>query len=277
MRQTDVPFAITLANEEGWGTPARDYERLLKLNPAGCVVAELGHERVGIATATTYGRKIAWIGNVVVKKKYRGRHVGKQLVQHLLNYLSHHSVEHVALYSFKENFRFYRKLGFVYGPQFVRLRRERRSPVKHLLQTSKSEPMAFSSLLAIDAKAFGVDRRRLLRLIIESGFAWYEAYRFGSSESYAMVKQYADMYELGPSISFGLARQELNSFLGNVLNKTVRKPTEVSCPTSSRSAIAVLKSLNFREINRGRVMYHRQLSKIGRPEAIVAHGFLDKG
>jgi ribosomal protein S18 acetylase RimI-like enzyme len=276
MHRGDIPFAVRLANQEGWGIPVRDFERILHLNPAEALVAQLGTRRVGIATATSYGRKIAWIGNVVVKREFRGRHVGKELVERLLKQLSAKRVKHVALYSFKENFQFYERLGFVYGPKFFRLRRERRRPLQGLPDTSMRNPMTFSSLLAMDTRAFGADRGRLLKLIIHPGYAWYESYRTGSSGSYIVVKNYADMYELGPWVSFGLGAPELDSLLRMVLEKAVGKPIEVSCPASQR-ALEILKKEKFDEVNQGSVLFHERLGTIGRPEGVVAYGFLDKG
>ncbi len=118
MRPGDISFAVRLADQEDWGIPARDFERILLLDMCGSFVAMENEKRVGIATTTSYGKQIAWIGNVVVEKSRRGRHIGQALVKHAIGYLEKKRVARVALYSFDENIEFYRKLGFKVGQRF---------------------------------------------------------------------------------------------------------------------------------------------------------------
>jgi GNAT superfamily N-acetyltransferase len=277
MHQRDIPFAVRLANLEAWGIPTRDFKRILSLDPQGSFVATEGHRRVGLATTTHYGNQIAWIGNVVVKKQYRQRHIGQQLVEHAVSYLQKGRVRHIALYSFKENFRFYRKLGFEQGPRFVRLRREHVSGPGLVVSRLLAEPLTLSSVLALDKRAFGANRRRLITVLLDSGFAWYLGYRIGSSASYMLVKTYDDMIEIGPWVSFGLKSSQLDSLLQLAIGKSGRKPIEIACPLTADSTIGIMNKRNFRAINEGRMMLYGERATIGDPKAIVAFGFLDKG
>jgi len=275
MRPADIPFAIRLTSLEGWGIPARDFRRMLGLDARGSCVAIEGSERVGLATTTHYGRRVGWIGNVVVKRGYRQRHIGQQLVDHAVNHLSKVRVKHIALYSFKENLQFYRKLGFVPGNRFLRLRRESQ-PSNPITSESSPKPLPLSSPLAMDRKAFGADRARLITALLCGGYAWCLGYRAGHSASYVVVKNYKDMNEIGPWISFGLSSGELSSQLQLIIGKSGRKPIEITCPLTS-SLPKILKSDRFHAINEGRVMFYERVARIGQPRAIVAYGFLDKG
>ena len=277
MRSADISFAVRLTSLEGWGIPARDFRRMLRLDGRGSCVAFDGHRRVGLATTTHYGRRVGWIGNVVVKRQYRQRHIGQQLVDRAVNYLSKARVEHIALYSFKENFQFYRKLGFVQGAGFVRLRRESEAsnPITAIETSSRS--LTLSSLLAMDRKAFGADRRRLITALLNGGHAWYLGYQTGRLASYAVVKNYDDVNEIGPWVSFGLGSQELDSQLQLVTGKSGRKPIEITCPLTNSRILRIMKSHRFHPINEGCVMFYEYIARIGQPRAIVAHGFLDKG
>jgi ribosomal protein S18 acetylase RimI-like enzyme len=276
MRVEDVPFAIRLTNPEGWGIPAADFRRILRLDSHGSFVAAEGHRRIGLATSAHYGRQIAWIGNVVVDRKYRGRHVGQMLVEHAVNYLSKGRVRHIALYSFKENYRFYRNIGFVAGARFVRMRREpERQSRTFTIETSK--PLRLSSLLAMDAKAFGADRRRLITALLSGGLAWYFGYKTGSRGSYVIVKRYRDMNEVGPWVSFGLSPQELDLLLQFIISRSGRKPIEIGCPVANSQILRVMKKHHFHVINEGRVMFYKREARLGQPRAIIAQGFLDKG
>lgn len=240
-------------------------------------MATEGKQRVGLATTAHYGRQIAWIGNVVVGKKYRQRHIGQRLVEHAIKYLSRMRVRHIALYSFKENFRFYRNLGFVQGAAFVRLRRE---PEARRLIFAKGTPfkaLALSSVLSMDRKAFGADRRHLITCLLDAGTAWYLGFRIGPSGSYVVVKTYRDMNEIGPWVSFASDSRNLESLLRLVIDRSDRKPIEASCPVTNRQALRIMKKNHFHTIHKGRVMFYGQVARIGQPSAIVAHGFLDKG
>ena len=277
MRRDDISFAVHLTNQEGWDVPRRDFERILRLDPRGSFVAtEYGH-RVGITTTTCYGRRIAWIGNVIVRKQDRHRHVGQQLVQHAVAYLIEKRVKHIALYCFKHNVPFYTRLGFVRGPRFARLRRESQRPSARAPKSPETSRLTLSRLLSIDRKAFGADRERLFKLLLNASYAWYLGYSAGSSSSFLIVKKYDDMYELGPWVSFGLGRSELNSLLLMSLRTARGKPIEVSCPLPNRRAIEVVRSRGFHLVNDGRLMFYERKVKLGQPEAIVAYGFLDKG
>lgn len=236
-----------------------------------------GRERVGIATTTRYGRRIGWIGNVVVKKQYRQRHIGQRLVEHAINHLAKAHVRNIVLYCFKENVPFYRKLGFVQGPRFVRLRREAERNLPTRSSEGSSKSLTVSSVFALDKKAFGADRRKLITTLLNEGFAWYIGYQAGDSASYVLVKSYDDMNEIGPWISFGLDSREKSSLLEHVIRRSGRKPIEVTCPLTNGHAIRMMMQHNFHTINEGRVMFFKHMAGIGRPRAIVAYGFLDKG
>jgi ribosomal protein S18 acetylase RimI-like enzyme len=277
MRRGDVGFAVGLSDQEGWGIPARDFERILHLDPRGSFIALEKARRVGLATTASYGKQIAWIGNVVVEKSRRGKHIGQALVKHAINYLERKRVIHVALYSFDENIAFYRKLGFVVGSRFARFRREGRPPINAAAESTDRKTLPIGALLAMDKKAFGADRARLIVNVLDSGSAWYLGSATRSKRSYLFAKNYTDMYELGPWISFGLRRTELESMLRVVLDKTKSKPIEIACPLANRSASALLSKHHFRTIEKGHMMCYKRLSKIGQPNAIVAFGFLDKG
>jgi len=276
MRVEDIPFAIRLTKPEGWGIPAADFCRILNLDSHGSFVATEGRRRIGLATSTHYGRKVAWIGNVVVDRKYRDRHVGRMLVEHAVNYLSRGSVKHIALYSFEENYRFYRNLGFVQGARFVRMRRE---SVKRnrtfTIEISKS--LTLSSLLAMDRKAFGADRSRLITAVLSEGSAWYFGCIARSRGFYVLVKKYRDMSEIGPWISFGLGSRELDLLLQFIIGRNGGKPIEIGCPLANTQALRAMKKSRFRVLNEGRVMFYKRRARLGQPRAIIAQGFLDKG
>jgi GNAT superfamily N-acetyltransferase len=277
MRHGDIQFAVDLTAKEGWGIPPRDFRRILRLDPRGSFVALEGNRRLGVATTTSYGRDVAWIGNVVVSKKFRGKHIGQQLVERMIEHLSGNRVRHIALYSFRENVPFYKRLNFAEGPKFLRLRRASKRHSRSSAERVMRMPLTFSSVLEMDRVAFGADRARLLDLMIRSRYAWIQSYSDGPSASYMLVKRYEDMNELGPWVSFRSAPAKLNLLLESALSKAQSKPVEVSCPASNHISLRLLTDQGFRVINEGQFMFYQRVAKLGDPTAVLAHGFLDKG
>jgi GNAT superfamily N-acetyltransferase len=277
MRRGDISFAVRLSDQEDWEIPARDFDRILRLDPRGSFIAMENARRVGLTTTISYGKQIAWIGNVVVEKSRRGKHIGQALVKYAIAYLEKTRVKRIVLYSFDETIEYYRKLGFIQGPRFSRFRRERQ-PLRGTASESRfSKAMSVRALLATDRKAFGADRARLLVDMLNSGAASYLGYSVKSKCSYLLAKNYEDMCELGPWVSFDLRPAELESMFRLALRNTRDKPVEIACPLTNRKVLAILSKSHFRAIKKGHMMCYRRFSRIGQPNAIVAFGFLDKG
>lgn len=276
MRIEDIPFAVKLSDEEKWGVPRSDLERILRHNPRGSFVAYHGTKRVGLTTTTTFGKKLAWIGNVIVDKDYRREHIGQNLVQHAVKYLQTSRVEHIGLYCFKETIRFYEKLGFCKEARFLRMARRAR-PLDLKPRLSFQRP-PLNRVLRADAKAFGADRSKLIRLILLKKAGWYlGCSRSNSNTSYLLVKEYEDMYEYGPWVCIRPQEDEPEEMLLNALIKREDRRVETSCLRDNRRAITALTRFGFQEIREGCRMYFDERPQIGDDGACYALGFLDKG
>ena len=77
MHYNDIEIAMHLKNEEGWNQTEKDWELLIKNSHNICLVAEYQQKVIGTATAINYSDKVAWIGMVLVNKKYRGQGVSQ--------------------------------------------------------------------------------------------------------------------------------------------------------------------------------------------------------
>lgn len=277
MLRTDIPFAIQLTDQENWSIPKQDFERILRLNPRGSFIATEGMRRVGIATTASYGRKIAWIGNVVVREQYRGKHIGQTLVTHAINYLHKTHVKHVALYCFDENVEFYRKLGFIEGSRFTRLRREAKRASKKPERNDSFNRLTVPAILSLDRKAFGADRSSVILDLLNSRSASVFSVVHGQGRSYLLAKNYADMCELGPWVSFELSDAILDAVLGESLLQASGMPVEIARLLDHAQTAAMFRRHSFRVIKTGCSMHLHAIPRIGSPAGILALGFLDKG
>jgi ribosomal protein S18 acetylase RimI-like enzyme len=277
MRGDDIPFAVQLTNQENWNIPPRDFQRILKLDPRGSFIATEGTRRIGLTTSASYGREIAWIGNVVVQKRHRGKHVGQSLVTQAVNYLHKKHVKHVALYCFDEDVEFYKKLGFLKGARFGRLRREGTEVSHSTPEINSHQSLTLSAILTVDKKAFGADRSKLIRDLIRSKVASVLSIAHGDARAYLLIKDYEDMCELGPWVSVRASREELNLILRESFTRTRGKAVEVSTLLRSVQVLRMLNRYDFRMVRTGRSMYFDEIPRIGAPAAVLALGFLDKG
>jgi len=248
------------------------------LNPRGCFLAYDGTRKLGLTTTTTYGKKLAWIGNVIVHKNYRGKHIGRALVEHATMQLQETGVEHIALYCYKEQASFYDNLGFARDRPFVRLRRNA-AKVEHLREESEfKRPPPIAKLLAADMQAFGADRSKLIRAVLTDDAGWILGISHGiSSTSYLMVKESVEECELGPWICLHPSRDEPSRMIYQALIRVGSVPVEVGCFRGNRPAMRILKNNGFRTVREGYRMFFQERAKIGDEKAQYGLGFLDKG
>lgn len=275
MSTRDIQFAVSISSREGWGTPRSDFTRILRVSPGGSFVAYEGNSRVGMITTVNFGKKVAWMGNVIVDKNHRGKRVGRNLVAYAVDYLKSIRVKHIGLYCFRENVDFYEKLGFVKDTQFLRLRRPRK-PVESSRHGPSELPITLSRLVSLDRRAFGADRSELLRLLITEG---YGTCFTGSSrkEAFLVVKKYGTGCDLGPGVAFHTSREELNGLLEVSIEYAGGKPIEVSCLAQNHDYLQLLREHGFHVINRGYRMFWNEKVRLGSTRASFLLGFQDKG
>lgn len=195
---SDLGFAHGLSREAGWNQTRRDWERFLSLAPEGCFLAEDDGRPAGTATTTAYGKRLAWIGMVLVDPSFRRRGIGTALLEAAIRHLRDQAeVACVRLDATPEGRPLYEGLGFVAEWDLRRWARSG-SPVPGDIDPpppeTKGNPLP-PSLLALDRAVFGADRSLLL-----------EALRAGSDDFLAL-----------PDGSFGFRRAgELAHYLGPV-------------------------------------------------------------
>jgi len=273
MRAADFQLAIKLTDQEDWGYGIRDIERIRALEPRGCLVASLNGRVIGLTTTITYGKRLGWIGNVVVQRKYRGSGIGSTLVQSAIAYLLNSHVKSIGLYSYPENRSMYERLGFRTESGFVELSMPRRSrtPVRQ-----GAPPL--SQILRLDSRVFGADRARVLRrLLNEFPKGWTWTTKGSKLTGFSVVKRYKHGSEIGPAICENQGPDEVADLLESSVALVTKWPLEVSVPEINRAVLKVADRLGFRAERRGVVMSLADLDRIGTNPAIVALGFLDKG
>ena len=209
--EDDVPAAMRLTEAAGWNQIEQDWLTVLALAPGGCWVYEEDGRVVGTVTAISYGRKLAWIGMMLVDPGYRRRGIGRSLMEHALAYLEGAGVEIIKLDATDMGYPLYRGLGFQDECLI-----ERWSGIAASVPCeSATQDLGLlrdaGEVSALDREAFGVSRTAVLRLL-QRGCA-QECLR--TPEGYVMARPGSNAHFLGPCVARepGQARRLVQSIL----------------------------------------------------------------
>ncbi len=108
----------------GWNQTADDLERLLSLEPEGCLCIRIDDRVVATTSLLCHDRSLAWLGMVLTHPDYRRRGFARRLVGAALDLASGRGIRTVKLDASDEGRPLYRDLGFVDEQPIQRWRRE---------------------------------------------------------------------------------------------------------------------------------------------------------
>jgi len=87
----DLAGALSLSTTAGWNQQLNDWRFLLRMAPAGAFAAIIDDRVVGTAIGIDYGG-FAWIAMMLVDPHYRGRGLGRRLLEAAMDAVSIFSV-----------------------------------------------------------------------------------------------------------------------------------------------------------------------------------------
>ncbi|HEV7893190.1 MAG TPA: GNAT family N-acetyltransferase [Pyrinomonadaceae bacterium] len=251
--EADVPAAMKLKESAGWNQTEADWLRLLRLEPRGCFAATAeGGRLVGTATTTTYGRELAWVGMVLVDPSYRRRGIASRLMGAALSYLDSEGIETVKLDATPDGRHVYERLGFESELTIERWHRLGRVAAdnarpEHARGEAASivEAARLEKILELDRAAFGVDRARLVEMLIaESSAALFRSVA-GGGRGYALARAGASADYVGPVVASD--SETAARLLEEVLARLVSRPVYVDVNTQFEWAARSLAERGFRK------------------------------
>lgn len=165
----DLPFAIELSGQAGWNQTEKDW-RFLFDNPMNkCVVVESGAKLAGTATALSYGKRLAWIGMVLISKESRGQGAGRLVFDHILGELK--DVESIKLDATPAGYPLYRRSGFEDELEICRMTNDVLKDFtiwRHESCIEKITKETFTGVIKYDEGIFGVSRAFLLDYFLKN-------------------------------------------------------------------------------------------------------------
>lgn len=204
LEEADIPAALRLKNLARWNQTESDWLRLLSFEPRGCFVACAEEMVVATTTTTRYGPELAWIGMVLVDPEFRRRGIASRLMKAALEYLETAGTRTVKLDATPEGQAVYEALGFEKELLIERWEGVALKPASAQEEGCRYlDEESLSELLSLDRSAFGADRERVLRALMEaSTVAPLISVSDGVHlDGYVMARPGAAAYYIGPLVA----------------------------------------------------------------------------
>jgi ribosomal protein S18 acetylase RimI-like enzyme len=198
MLPSDLDFAASCTAAEGWRSETRPvFEDYLSYDPAGCLVAETSGERVGICVATSYG-PYGFVGELIVSKAWRGRGIGRQLLEYAVENLRSRGAHSIFLDGVPAAVPLYERVGFRRVCRSMRFSGTLRGQIYPHARPMRNDDL--DAVGQIDRVAFGADRSFFLerRLALQPGLCRVLEKDGGEIAGFVMAKRIDDFVWIGP-------------------------------------------------------------------------------
>jgi len=162
----DVPSAMELSKAANWNQTPEDWLRVLQLARRDIRCVEAAGKIVATASLLPYGTRLAWIGMVLTRPEYRRQGYARELMEDLIARAEGNKIRTLKLDATHEGRPLYESLGFVVEET---VERWGRSANVVAAQDDVDNARMPEELFAMDEAAFGVSRRDLLEMLLESG------------------------------------------------------------------------------------------------------------
>ncbi len=219
MTPEDFEFAVRLSNTMNWEATKEDFEFMTNLEPNGCFVLYHDAEKIGIATAISFGQ-VGWLGNVIVSEEHRGKGGGTLIVRKAMNYLMNKGVRTIGLYTYIDRIPFYTRHGFKFDSKFIVMKGIPFCELIECLVKAASED-DWPAIERLDRKCFGGSRLKLLEPILSDQSNLCYVYKNASNLlGYVVAKVSNETSEIGPLVCqreyVNVALDLLSTLLGSL-------------------------------------------------------------
>lgn len=200
MNEGDLDSIMILKNLLGWNQTEADWKALMSFEPRGCFVAIQKDVVIGTATTTSYGTDLGWIGMVIVHPDKRNLGIGRELLNHCVQYLNDIHVNCIKLDSTPMGKKLYLSFGF--RDEYTLLRMKGKC-LKISYDKSLITKLNLDEVKKIDKNYFLADRSKILdRLYNEfPDLCFQSTDKDGNINGYVMVRTGQSSFHLGPLVS----------------------------------------------------------------------------
>lgn len=157
----DIPDALALCAQVNWNHIAADWERVLALNPQGCLGGFIDGKLKATCTFLAFG-SLGWLGTFLVDQALRGHGLGTRLCEAALRRADGLGLETLALDSSDVGRPIYLKQGFQATDMGIALWTGP-NPGRTADGTLPLQEPHWAALMELDRASTGVDREAQLR------------------------------------------------------------------------------------------------------------------
>jgi GNAT superfamily N-acetyltransferase len=241
MNDGDIPEGMRLKDLAGWNQTATDWERFLLASPDGCFVAEENGGVVGTVTTITYENCFSWIGMVLVDPEFRGRGIGRALLEQAIEFLASRGVASMGLDATPQGKLLYERLGFKVECELERWRLRRPSAPREYRDIKTFD---LKDVLRLDREVFGADRSVLLQSLADAAPEFVQILRAQTgARGYTFGRHGAHSDHLGPWVADDI--QSASELLDTFLERSARESVIVDCPRANPWAIGLAAERGF--------------------------------
>ncbi|CCG87631.1 GNAT family N-acetyltransferase [Erwinia piriflorinigrans] len=209
MNESHLDAAFALTQRLQWPHRRVDWQQMLLLGE-GLVALENGTP-VGTTLCWRWGRDYATLGLVIVDAGYRGRGIGKLLLQATLEPLGD---RRVRLHATPEGQPLYEKLGFVASGQVLQHESCALAAVPPISCSARQRlrhatPEDAALLIALDRQALGQDRSPLIGQLLASAQRVLILEEDDMAAGFAGLRRFGHGYAIGPVVAAHLMQAQL--------------------------------------------------------------------
>ena len=241
MTEADLGFAVECTTDEGWlGETEPVFRGFLGYDPRGCSIAEEDGRRVGMCVAIAY-ETCGFLAELIVVKDRRGHGIGRQLMEHSINYLHGRGCRSIYLDGDTPAVPLYERLGFVHLCKSLRFLGRVPGVSDDSVRPMTREDIEVIS--PVDRRAFGADRRFFLdyRLGLFPRLCKVQIVA-GEVAGYIMGQPGAGVVSVGPWVVADEVEHPLD-LLESLAEEVGEDRLRIGVLESNASAVALLRSL----------------------------------
>lgn len=191
----DLPACLDLAADRGWRPDPRKWALMLERSEVYGIRDPAGG-LAGTATLTRYGRRLAFVGMMLVASRHARKGLGRRLMTHVLEQAGDATV---SLYATSFGLPLYERLGFrMIGAITTFVGRFEGGPAGG---SRHAQPGDGEAILALDAEALGADRGHLLAAYLRLAEQVRVIERDGAVRGFAVASPAVDQVVVGPVVA----------------------------------------------------------------------------
>jgi ribosomal protein S18 acetylase RimI-like enzyme len=270
LEAADGILSSAFQRAESWQPELRLFRRL---QPDGVFLASRDGMPAGMVASIIYS-DYAYVGLMGIHQDFQRQGLGLALMEHLLAWMEERKVPLVKLDASPAGQPLYEKLGFVpFGEVQVFQRSTSQLDIQRTKGIQCITPQHLDRVTDADAQAFGADRSRLLRALLEL----YPGRAFLSLDEQKQITGYlfAQAKRIGPWIMTdgGHAERLLHQVFSLPFNGTI----SVVTPAENTRAVSLLEQFGFQITRVNRHMAYGLRPVMGQREKVYGQTSLSCG